>query len=381
MSTAASNQELLRLLLEQSPSYAVILIDPRGKIVGINPGAEKILGFSGDQALGTSISEIFTPEDRALGLDVLERRIADSKLTSEDDRWHLRSDGSRFWGSGAVTALRNEQGELLGFGKVVRDRTDLKEKIDTLQRQLDATRTADRGKGIAIAKTAHELRNLLASFSVALDMLKGPTDDPDKRIHLVRLMSQQLILVHRLVEDLMDVERLHAGKVTLSKQRTSVQKMLRLTTEALQHRCSEKQLQLDIIAPEVPLWIDADPARLQQVFMNLLDNAIKYTPSGGRIWITASTEDVDVVIHFQDDGVGIPEAMLSRIFELFTQVRAQDATDQSGLGIGLALVKELVELHGGSVQAASNGAGHGSVFTVRLPLASLNSQHLNQGSS
>jgi signal transduction histidine kinase len=179
----------------------------------------------------------------------------------------------------------------------------------------------------------------------------------------------------------MDVERLHAGKVVLSKQRISVQKMLRAATEALQHRCEEKQLQLDIIAPEVALWIDADPARLQQVFMNLLDNAIKYTPSGGRIWITASTEDVDVVIHFQDDGVGIPEAMLSRIFELFTQVRVQDAPDQSGLGIGLALVKELVELHGGSVQAASNGAGHGSVFTVRLPLAPLHSHHLNQRSS
>ncbi|HEU4600409.1 MAG TPA: PAS domain S-box protein, partial [Steroidobacteraceae bacterium] len=129
MSTAASNQKLLRLLLQQSPSYAVILMDSQGKIIGINPGAEKIFGLSSDQAVGTSISEIFTPEDRALGLDVLERRIADSKLTSEDDRWHLRSDGSRFWGSGAVTALRNEKGELLGFGKVVRDRTELKEQV------------------------------------------------------------------------------------------------------------------------------------------------------------------------------------------------------------------------------------------------------------
>jgi len=356
-------------MIQQSPMYAVLLLDADGKILTWNKGAEHIFRCPAADAVGKSVDEIFTPEDRKLGLDELERKIAESKVASEDDRWHLRGDGTRFWSSGALCAVRNQQGELLGYGKILRDRTELKERVETLEKQAEAARSADRDKAIAIAKTAHELRNVLASFSVALDMLKGPTDDSEKRIHLVRLMSEHLVIVRRLVEDLMDVERLHAGKVTIVKQTISLQATLQSSCEALKRRCDEKSLSLELIAPEVPLWIQGDGARLQQVFMNLLDNAIKYTPKGGRIWVTATTEGSEAVIHIEDTGIGIPEAMLSRIFDLFTQVSDVDASARSGLGIGLALVKDLVELHGGTVQARSNGVGHGSNFTVRIPIA------------
>jgi PAS domain S-box-containing protein len=374
MSAPKATNELLALLLQQSPAHALILLDPQGRILGWNCGAEQIFRTPAESALGKSIAEIFTTEDRALGLDELERTVAASKEASEDDRWHVRADGSRFWGSGVLAALRDEQGALLGFGKVVRDRTELKERLETLETQVDAARTADREKAVAIAKTAHELRNVLASFSVAFDMLKGPTDDPEKRVHLVRLMTDQLTIVHRLVEDLMDAERLHSGKLTLIKQNVSLQTALRTTYEALRRRCAEKQLSFELIAPEAALWVHGDLARLQQVFTNLLDNAIKYTPARGRIWITATAEGNEAVIHFQDTGIGIPDTMLFRIFDLFTQVRAFDTSQQTGLGIGLALVRDLVELHGGSVQASSNGVGTGSTFTIRLPLAPLHSR-------
>jgi PAS domain S-box-containing protein len=365
----AEENNLLPLLIEQAVEYAVILCDRQSRILSWNAGAERIFRKSRDDAIGTSLSDLFTPEDRSLGLDDVELRVAQSKQLSEDDRWHLRGDGSRFWSSGALIAVRNGRGELVGYGKVLRDRTDLKEQLERLNQQLDASRRADREKEIAIAKTAHELRNLLASFSVGLDMLKGPADHPDKRLQLVQLMSDQLMLVHRLAEDLMDMERLHTGKLTLITQNVLVQDSLRTTIESLRHRLEAKRLTLECIEPQAPLWVEADPARLQQVFANLLENAIKYTPDDGRIWITLTAEDRDLVIHVQDTGIGIPPAMLSRIFDLFTQVQAASTPAQSGLGIGLALVKDLVELHGGSVQARSDGPGEGSVFTVRLPLA------------
>lgn len=369
MDTRSATDDLLTMMIQQSPMYAVLLLDAKGRILGWNNGAEAIFRRPAADAIGKSIEEIFTPEDRSLGLDELERKIAETKFVSEDDRWHVRADGTRFWSSGALSAVRNEKGELLGYGKIVRDRTDLKERVETLERQTEAARSADRDKSIAIAKTAHELRNVLATFSVAFDMLKGPTDDSEKRIHLVRLMSEQLGIVHRLVEDLMDAERLHTGKVTLLKHKVSIQDALESSCAALQRRSADKQVAVELIAPNVPVWVQGDSARLQQVFMNLLDNAIKYTPKGGRVWITATTEGTEVVVHIEDTGIGIPEAMLSRIFDLFTQVSAADASARSGLGIGLALVKELVELHGGTVQARSNGVGHGSNFTVRLPVA------------
>jgi len=371
MSTVGTTDQLLAMMIQQSPMYAVLLLDTKGRIIAWNDGAEQIFRCPAADAIGRSVNEIFTPEDRSLGLDELERKIADSKVASEDDRWHLRADGTRFWSSGALFAVRNEQGQLLGYGKILRDRTELKEHVETLEGQVEAARAADRDKAIAIAKTAHELRNVLASFSVAFDMLKGPTDDSEKRIHLVRLMKDQLVIVHRLVEDLMDAERLHAGKLTLVKQKLAIQVTLQSSCEALRRRCDEKALSLELIAPAVPLWVQGDGARLQQVFTNLIDNAIKYTPKGGRVWITATAEGSEVVVHIEDTGIGIPEAMLSRIFDLFTQVSAVDASARSGLGIGLALVKDLVELHGGTVQASSNGVGQGSNFTVRIPAATL----------
>jgi signal transduction histidine kinase len=172
-------------------------------------------------------------------------------------------------------------------------------------------------------------------------------------------------VVRRLSEDLLDIKRLHAGKATLQLQEVSVQDVLRNLLAQSQARALEKSHDIRLFCPSAPIMVMADASRLHQMFSNLIDNAIKYTPPHGRIWVKATIEDQTAMIYVEDTGQGIPPEMLTRIFELFTQV---DGGVSGGLGIGLALVHELAQLHGGSVQAVSKGPGLGSEFSVRLPL-------------
>jgi two-component system CheB/CheR fusion protein len=172
-----------------------------------------------------------------------------------------------------------------------------------------------------------------------------------------------------MVGDMLQVAEIESGTLQIKRDDVRVGQLLKDIQAEYQAQAADKDLKLQFnIPPKLPI-VQGDRDKLIMAVQNLVGNAMKYTPDGGRIWITVTAEDKDAVIHFQDTGIGIPPAMLSRIFELFTQVRAAGAGEQSGLGIGLALVKDLVELHGGSVQARSDGPGEGSVFTVRLPLA------------
>jgi signal transduction histidine kinase len=174
--------------------------------------------------------------------------------------------------------------------------------------------------------------------------------------------------MRRLVDDLMDLSRIGAGKVELRREKVAIQQILQRAAESVQPQARDHGHVLEIFLPGQPIFLKADPARLEQVFVNLLNNAIKYTQRGGHIWLKCTGEDEEVVMRVEDDGVGIPQDMLPRIFDLFTQVDSTRKQAEGGLGIGLALVKKLVSLHGGSVQVNSEGPGRGSEFTVRLPL-------------
>jgi two-component system CheB/CheR fusion protein len=257
---------------------------------------------------------------------------------------------------------------VLGFGKILRDRTDVKEQITLLQRQLDAVRQTDAAKDQVIATVAHELRNVFAGLDAGLRMMRSQDSDKSRKERVTESMQQQLRIVRSLTDDLLDTQRVRAGKATLAVQRTVVQQVLQDVLEPLRPQSESKSQTLELLAASAPIVIEADPNRLFQVFTNLIENAIKYTPPHGRIWIKATFDDRDAVIHVEDTGKGIAPEMLPRIFEMFTQVDP-DASS-GGLGIGLALVSELVRLHGGSVQAVSMGLGLGSEFTVRLPLQS-----------
>lgn len=359
-------ERLLFAAADQTRDYALILLDVNGHIVWWNTGAEHIFDISKDKAIGRHSSMIFTPDDQARGLSELELRIAKHDVASEDDRWHVRGDGSRFWSSGALVPLRNDVGELIGFGKFLRNRTSVKEQLERLREEVRVAREAEETQKTGVATLSHELRNVLTGFKHGLTLMRTQGSDADRREELLTMMEEQTALVHRLTDDLLDIARISRGKLQLKLAAVRLQDALQHAVSQRESEAQVKRLQLHLLMPPGPIVIVADPARLQQILGNLLDNAIKYTPEGGRIWVKLTTEDPEAVVHVQDNGIGIPPDMLDQIFELFTQVE----TDLShrGLGIGLSLVKNLVALHGGSVQASSEGEGKGSEFTVRLPL-------------
>jgi PAS domain S-box-containing protein len=362
--------ELLCHLVTQAQEHAFILLDPNAKVLWCNPGSERLFSTRQAAIIGRSFSEIFTHGDRAAGIDHLEIEIAKSEAISEDDRWHLRADGTTFWSSGALLSLRApDTGELLGFGKIIRDRTDLKAQIELKSNQLEELQARHRDVNRAMTKVSHELRNVIAGIRGTVEILNTPLDNEPLRLKFAGLMHRQLAMVGRLADDLLDVQRAHSGKITLQLETVSLQHELRGVLESFEDRLEQRRLTARLLAPPGDLLVNADSHRLQQIFGNLLDNAIKYTPPEGMVWVKVTTEDHFAVVHVEDTGVGIPHEMLQTIFELFTQVDTKNSA--GGLGVGLALVRELVVLHGGSVQAISKGPGEGSEFSVRLPLLSV----------
>ncbi len=235
-------------------------------------------------------------------------------------------------------------------------------------RMEQSLREADRRKDDFLATLSHELRNPLAPIRNAVAVLKRISGLVAMEENLLSMVERQVEHVIRLVDDLMDVSRIGRGKITLKKQQTDLAVSIRHAVEACRPALQRAGHAISLDLPEAPLHADADPVRITQVFGNLLDNAIKYTPAGGRIAIRAAREGDWVAVVVEDTGVGVPADMAPRVFDLFTQVDKNLNRAQGGLGIGLALVKNLVAMHGGDVTVESDGPGLGSRFTVRLPL-------------
>jgi signal transduction histidine kinase/ActR/RegA family two-component response regulator len=231
-----------------------------------------------------------------------------------------------------------------------------------------ALQETDRRKDEFLAILAHELRNPLAPLRNALSILRLRGADAQILEQTRNIMERQLQQMVRLIDDLMDISRVTRGKIELRKERLDLAAVIRDALETSRPLIEESGHEIQVSCPPEPLFLNADPTRLAQVFANLLNNAAKYTPRGGRIWLTAERQEDSVFVKVRDTGVGIPAHMLLRIFETFTQVDRSLERPQGGLGIGLALVRSLVELHGGSVVARSDGPGQGSELIVRLPV-------------
>ena len=238
---------------------------------------------------------------------------------------------------------------------------------DELAAYAEALKTVDRHKNEFLAVLGHELRNPVMALVAGLHLLKRHAD-PAKGAEIQKQMDRQVGHLSRLVEDLLDISRIDQGKIALRKEKVGLQDILEFALEASQPQIDANRhtLTTDIVAQ--PVWLDADPTRVTQVVSNLLNNAAKYTPAGGQIGLAARLVDGFVEIEVSDNGIGIPDEMKSKIFELFAQVKNPTTRAQEGLGIGLALVKQLVELHGGSISLKSSGMGQGSSFLVRLPV-------------
>jgi PAS domain S-box-containing protein len=234
---------------------------------------------------------------------------------------------------------------------------------------LDATerKNAERRKDEFLATLAHELRNPLAPLRTGLQALGRPRGE-GTTASIRAIMERQLAQMVRLIDDLLDVSRISSGKVVLQRSRVDLRAIAELAIEASQPFIAAGRHEFKAVLPARPIWVDGDSSRLSQVMSNLLNNAAKYTAEGGQIELSLSASATQAILRVEDNGVGIPAEMLSEVFEMFTQVNRTLDRAQGGLGIGLSLVRRLTELHGGDVVAESRGLGHGSTFTLRLPL-------------
>jgi two-component system CheB/CheR fusion protein len=357
-----SSEEKSRLLMEGAVGIAIILIDTHGLVNGWNVGAERLFGYREPEIIGQHIQSFFTPEDVLAGRAEREMELSRKTGGTGDDNWLVRKDGERFWASGAMTALFEEDGTLRGFSKVVRDITE---------RRVAETQLADvaRRKDVFLATLSHELRNPLAPMRNALAIMKESEDDPQRSNAARSILERQLNFMVRLIDDLMDVSRISEGKVNLRRERTDLGETIRSAVEIARPAIDAMGHRLTVKPPSPPIRLHVDASRLAQVFANLLNNAAKYTPRGGHIAIAAIREGDFAAISVKDDGIGIAPESRAHIFEMFTQADALPGAMRDGLGVGLSLVNALIGLHGGSVEVRSEGKDHGSEFVVRLPIS------------
>jgi PAS domain S-box-containing protein len=356
-------------LVQNIRDHSIFMMDVSGVITTWNSEAQAIIGYDEAEIVGSNFSVIFTPEDLESRIPERELQVAREKGRAEDERWHVRKNGNRFWALGIVTPMHDADGTLVGYSKILRDMTQRKQAEQKLEEQAEALHLADRRKDEFLATLAHELRNPLAPIHSALQILNLPGVDAasTKRSH--GMIERQVRNMVRLVDDLLDVARVVRGKIELRRERVELATVVEHAVETVQPVIDALEHELTVTIAKESLAIDCDPLRLAQAIGNLLTNAAKYTERNGRISLTAASEGSTVVIRIRDNGIGISPEMQPRIFDLFVQVDHAATRSQGGLGIGLTLVKNLVEMHGGSVEAASEGLGCGSEFVIRLPLA------------
>ena len=352
-----------RLTLDSVRDYAILTMDTEGRVTGCNAGAERVLGYRDDELIGQPMSVFHTLEDVGAGVPRRELDRAGARGAGDDERWHVRKDGSRFWGSGLVMPLLDEAGQLQGFTKVVRDMTDRKQAEE-------AMKEADRRKDEFLAMLAHELRNPLSAIHNASQLSRRPELPPDKLKWTQDVIAHQVRHLAHLVDDLLDVSRITRGKIRLRLEPLDLASTLARAVDTARPSIDDRGHRLEISLEPGPLRVMGDPVRLEQVFVNLLANAAKYTEPGGRIELIARRDGPGFLrVAVKDDGIGIDPAMLPRVFDLFAQVDHSLDRTQGGLGIGLTIARRLVDLHGGTIRADSDGPGLGSEFTVTLPSA------------
>jgi len=342
---------------------AVVVTDAHGRVTLLNPVAQALTRWDAD-AIGRPIDEVFRIVNEATRSPV-ENPVA--KVLREGAIVGLANhtvligrDGTELPIDDSGAPIRDGRGRVAGVVLVFRDITARRAAEQELHEN-------DRRKDEFLAMLAHELRNPLAPIRNAAHTL-ALLGTPDDRIHWVSgVIERQVGLMTRLVDDLLDVSRITSGKITLQREPISIAAVIAQAVEAARPPAESRKETLEVdVDPDVG-WVDGDPARLVQAVGNLLDNAIKYTEEGGHIRLTARVDGREVVIAVRDSGVGIAGDLLPHVFDLFTQADRSLARRQGGLGIGLTLVRRLVDMHGGRVEAASEGPGLGSEFTIRLP--------------
>jgi PAS domain S-box-containing protein len=359
----------LAAVAEQSSDFIGIFTPDAGGIY-LNPAGRRMAGLKSETNIAAwRMIDFFPREDRPF---VLEHVMP--ALTGEQAAWEGELHLAQPDGRAALPvyfkgfAVRDGEGHNIGLATITRDITLQKRGEDELRRVAADLSEADHRKSEFLATLAHELRNPLAPIRTGLDLMRLAPHDRDAVARVHAMMDRQLGHLIHLVDDLLDIARITRGRIELKKQPVALQTAVAMAVESSTALVGGHGHRLQVELPPDPLELEADVTRLVQVLSNLLNNAAKYTPAGGTITLSAWREDGQAVIAVADTGIGIPQEAIGSVFEMFTQVRGSLDRAQGGLGIGLSLVRRLVELHGGRVSAFSGGTGQGSTFTVRLPL-------------
>ncbi len=363
-----------RTLVEQVKEYAIFMTDTERRATSWNEGVLEVLGFVEEEWIGRDIVPlIFTPEAIQDGIAQKEFDDAKARGRAGDDRWMVKKDGSRFFAYGILTALRDDDGKLLGFTKIVRDQTERKRLEDHLHRHAEQLAELHRRKDEFLAMLGHELRNPLAPIANAVQLLRLQKNEDQLQQKARTIIERQVGQLTRIIDELLEVTRITSRRIQLRYDRLAVSSLVERAVETARSEVDKRRHELTVSLPPDPIWLNADPTRMEQVVVNLLTNAAKYTGEGGSIWLTVLRDGNECVLKVKDTGEGIAPALLPYIFDLFTQAERSLDRSQGGLGIGLALVQRLVEIHGGRVEVRST-LGEGSEFIVRLPVATASAE-------
>ncbi|MFN3650427.1 MAG: ATP-binding protein [Armatimonadota bacterium] len=352
----------------------VIATDNEGRVLFMNPVAQVLTGWPQDEALGQPLEEVFRIVNHGTREPVespATRVLREGRVVGlANDTVLLSRDGSEWPIADSGAPIRDESGRILGVVLVFLEITERQAMEAALRRQTEDLLSSNRRKDEYIAMLAHELRNPLGALSNAVVLLEQAERGSPSFERAREVVRRQLRHQVRMVDDLLDVSRITRGTFHLRREWLDLRELCAQVVEDHRHRIDGTSLQLRVELPPQPVWILGDPARLSQVVANLLTNAVKFTPTGGTVDIRLSAEDGRAVLTVSDTGIGIGSELLPRVFEAFVQGEQNLARTRGGLGLGLSLVKGVVELHQGEVSAASPGPTQGAVFTVSLPLAS-----------
>lgn len=347
--------------LAQATTSVVWTADAEGRFVTPQPSWSAYVGQTWDELRDLGWANAIHPNDRARVWKLWKAACASRTLYKADGRmWHAASASYRHFEARGVPLLNADGTVREWVGECV--------DVEDRKRAEEVLREADRHKNAFLAMLAHELRNPLATIHNAVQVMRVAGGNHEAVASASVMMDRQVGQMVRLVDDLLDVGRISRGKIELRRGRIELATAVNDAVDTVRSLCKSMSHELTIMLPPQPIHVDADPTRLAQVVGNLLNNACKFTERGGHIWLMVEREGEQVVIRVRDNGIGIAADQLPRIFDMFMQVDTSLERPASGLGIGLTLVKSLVEMHGGTVDVHSAGVGQGSQFEVRLPV-------------